>query len=129
MNVYFVPSFFIFYFNFLQVIFNKLSYQFVQVMEIGFSIPSYFNTCFNQYYGYPPREVKFRNALNREDSEEIQTSNNNAGVIAFSANCAAKILTVNHHKLIPLPDFCHFFPPIIGSNLLSNSVLNLKMSN
>jgi TolB-like protein/Tfp pilus assembly protein PilF len=28
---------------------------------VGFSSPTYFNTCFHDYYGYPPGEVKFRN--------------------------------------------------------------------
>lgn len=27
---------------------------------VGFTSPSYFNTCFNEYYGFPPGEVKFR---------------------------------------------------------------------
>ncbi len=29
--------------------------------RVGFSSPTYFNTCFHDYYGYPPGEVKFRN--------------------------------------------------------------------
>ncbi|CAM4231787.1 helix-turn-helix domain-containing protein [Gillisia limnaea] len=49
--------------------------------KVGFSSPSYFNTSFNQYYGYPPGEVKFRNPLNDEDSEEIQTSNDNTATL------------------------------------------------
>ncbi len=28
--------------------------------RVGFSSPTYFNTCFHDYYGYPPGEVKFR---------------------------------------------------------------------
>ncbi len=43
--------------------------------KVGFSSPSYFNTAFNQYYGYPPGEAKFRNPLNREENEELPTSN------------------------------------------------------
>lgn len=30
--------------------------------RVGFSSPTYFNTCFNNLYGYPPGEVKFQNA-------------------------------------------------------------------
>lgn len=49
--------------------------------KVGFSSPTYFNTSFHQYYGYPPGEVKFRNPLNDEDSEEIQTSNDNTATL------------------------------------------------
>ena len=28
--------------------------------QVGFSSPTYFNTCFRDYFGYPPGEVKFR---------------------------------------------------------------------
>ncbi len=31
---------------------SEISYQ------VGFSSPSYFNTCFNEYFGYPPGKVK-----------------------------------------------------------------------
>lgn len=34
--------------------------------RVGFNSPTYFNTCFNKYYGYPPGEVKFK---------DIETSN------------------------------------------------------
>lgn len=44
--------------------------------KVGFSSPTYFNTSFHQYYGYPPGEVKFRNPLYDEDSEEIHAPNN-----------------------------------------------------
>ncbi len=30
--------------------------------RVGFNSPTYFNTCFHNYYGYPPGEVKFRRA-------------------------------------------------------------------
>ena len=29
--------------------------------RVGFGSPTYFNTCFSEYYGYPPGEVKYRN--------------------------------------------------------------------
>ncbi len=29
--------------------------------RVGFSSPTYFNTCFHDHYGYTPGEVKFRN--------------------------------------------------------------------
>jgi len=31
--------------------------------RVGFSSPTYFNTCFNNFYGYPPGEVKYQNAI------------------------------------------------------------------
>jgi AraC-like DNA-binding protein len=31
--------------------------------RVGFTSPTYFNTCFNNFYGYPPGEVKFQRAI------------------------------------------------------------------
>ena len=31
--------------------------------RVGFSSPTYFNTCFNNFYGYPPGEVKHQRAI------------------------------------------------------------------
>ncbi|MCW5519444.1 helix-turn-helix domain-containing protein [Aureitalea sp. L0-47] len=31
--------------------------------QVGFNSPTYFNTCFNEYFGYPPGEVKHRAEL------------------------------------------------------------------
>ena len=31
--------------------------------RVGFSSPTYFNTCFHNFYGYPPGEVKFQKAI------------------------------------------------------------------
>jgi TolB-like protein/AraC-like DNA-binding protein len=42
--------------------------------RVGFNSPSYFNTSFNQYFGYPPGEVKYRANTNHDDEEDIQLS-------------------------------------------------------
>ena len=31
--------------------------------RVGFSSPTYFNTCFHNFYGYPPGEVKYQNKV------------------------------------------------------------------
>jgi TolB-like protein/AraC-like DNA-binding protein/lipopolysaccharide biosynthesis regulator YciM len=31
--------------------------------RVGFASPTYFNTCFHNFYGYPPGEVKFQKAI------------------------------------------------------------------
>ena len=31
--------------------------------RVGFTSPTYFNTCFHNFYGYPPGEVKFQRAI------------------------------------------------------------------
>lgn len=31
--------------------------------RVGFSSPTYFNTCFHNFYGYPPGEVKFQKSI------------------------------------------------------------------
>ncbi len=35
--------------------------------RVGFGSPTYFNTSFREFYGYPPGEVKFRNPSTNED--------------------------------------------------------------
>ncbi|MDP2087919.1 MAG: helix-turn-helix domain-containing protein [Flavobacteriaceae bacterium] len=34
--------------------------------KVGFSSPAYFSTCFSEYYGFPPGEVKKRGLINSE---------------------------------------------------------------
>ncbi|MBT8394144.1 MAG: helix-turn-helix domain-containing protein, partial [Bacteroidia bacterium] len=38
--------------------------------RVGFNSPSYFNTCFHDYYGYPPGEVKFK----KQKDKQVETS-------------------------------------------------------
>lgn len=42
---------------------SEISYQ------VGFSSPTYFNSCFHKYYGYTPGEVKFRIPSENEGEE------------------------------------------------------------
>ncbi len=35
--------------------------------RVGFNSPTYFNTCFHDYYGFPPGEVKFREPKVEDD--------------------------------------------------------------
>src|SRR5680860_445359 len=42
-----------------------------------------------------------------------QCTNDNTGVNALSAHCCAKVLSINQRKLIPIKEFCHFYPSII----------------
>ncbi len=41
--------------------------------RVGFNSPTYFNTCFNQFYGYPPGEAKFRKTSANQQTESIDT--------------------------------------------------------
>ena len=34
--------------------------------QVGFGSPSYFNTCFHEYFGYPPGEVKIRKSIEKK---------------------------------------------------------------
>ncbi len=38
--------------------------------RVGFNSPTYFNTCFHQYYGFPPGEVKFRD-IKTSDQDDL----------------------------------------------------------
>jgi TolB-like protein/AraC-like DNA-binding protein len=39
--------------------------------KVGFSSPSYFNTCFHEYYGYPPGKVKRGASIKKNDKPII----------------------------------------------------------
>lgn len=38
--------------------------------KVGFNSPAYFNTCFSEYFGYPPGEVKRKGLDSREENGE-----------------------------------------------------------
>ena len=38
--------------------------------RVGFNSPTYFNSSFSEYYGYPPGEVKYRNPNTSDDSSD-----------------------------------------------------------
>ncbi|MGB5437635.1 MAG: helix-turn-helix domain-containing protein [Maribacter sp.] len=42
--------------------------------RVGFNSPTYFNTCFHDYYGYPPGEVKYRKPSEIEKGGKDRTS-------------------------------------------------------
>ncbi|BAX81436.1 hypothetical protein ALGA_3136 [Labilibaculum antarcticum] len=42
--------------------------------RVGFRSPTYFNKCFHDYYGYPPGEVKKKNASYSESEIEFKSS-------------------------------------------------------
>jgi TolB-like protein/AraC-like DNA-binding protein len=41
--------------------------------RVGFNSPTYFNTCFHDYYGYPPGEARFRKPLESEKGGKDRT--------------------------------------------------------
>lgn len=42
--------------------------------RVGFRSPTYFNTSFHNYYGYPPGEVKYRNPSINKDNRNFQST-------------------------------------------------------
>jgi uncharacterized protein (TIGR02145 family) len=40
--------------------------------KVGFSSPAYFNTCFHEFFGYPPGQVKRTTAKNAKEKNSIQ---------------------------------------------------------
>lgn len=51
--------------------------------KVGFGSPSYFNTCFHDFYGYPPGEVKFRNPLINEEKKDRESLIENSNTITI----------------------------------------------
>ncbi len=51
--------------------------------KVGFGSPSYFNTCFHDFYGYPPGEVKFRNPLINEEKKDREPLIENSNTITI----------------------------------------------
>ena len=45
--------------------------------RVGFKSPTYFNTSFHAYYGYPPGEVKYENLLPEEDRKNTKVIKQN----------------------------------------------------
>ena len=43
--------------------------------QVGFGSPSYFNTCFHEFYGYPPGEVKIRKSIEKKKQLFISKKN------------------------------------------------------
>ncbi|MGB5420160.1 helix-turn-helix domain-containing protein [Algibacter sp.] len=58
--------------------------------RVGFSSPTYFNTRFSEYYGYPPGEVKYRTAT--KDKSELNV--NDTSQKLASGNIENRIPTV-----------------------------------
>jgi TolB-like protein/AraC-like DNA-binding protein len=63
----------------LQKAFDMLEHERFTVSEVasraGFSSPAYFNTCFREQFGYPPGEVKRKNAGRTASGIEITIGN------------------------------------------------------
>lgn len=47
--------------------------------SVGFNSPSYFNTSFNNYFGYPPGEVKFRKTAVNEEPAILEPKKSSVG--------------------------------------------------
>jgi TolB-like protein/Tfp pilus assembly protein PilF len=108
--------------------------------RVGFSSPTYFNTSFHQYYGYPPGEVKFRNSLNDEGNEEIQTPNDKTEIPTTKKRLFNKrIYVIAALAILSIASFAYFNytnsePAIIIENkeafaLSENSIAVLPFKN
>ncbi|MCP4975841.1 MAG: helix-turn-helix domain-containing protein [Maribacter sp.] len=54
---------------------NKVATASEIAYRVGFASPTYFNTCFREYYGYTPGEVKYRNPLNKAEKKNTRILN------------------------------------------------------
>ncbi len=67
--------------------------------RIGFGSPTYFNKCFNEYYGFPPGEAKNRIAENPADTKhlepaEIQTVPNRKKILDVRILAGALLIVI-----------------------------------
>ncbi|MBT8180339.1 MAG: helix-turn-helix domain-containing protein [Eudoraea sp.] len=71
--------------------------------RVGFSSPTYFNTCFRIYYGYPPGKAKYRNTdADQETSiNEIEKKGNEPVVLKLHSKVADKPFG-KRYLLVPL---------------------------
>ena len=85
--------------------------------RVGFSSPTYFNTSFRDYYGYPPGEVKLRSSLMTEEDENNQVlgQNDSSGTIKKKVLAKGKpfkqtrVLVFSLAILILIAGFSYFF--------------------
>lgn len=84
--------------------------------KVGFGSPTYFNTCFNNYYGFTPGEVKFRNSNALEIKKKSDTLNLiNSGQRTFKKlTIKQRILT---NKLALVNTFLIILLSVIGYSL------------
>ena len=67
---------------------------------VGFSSPTYFNTCFKDYYGYPPGEAKVRAASSDQDEhasegpDTIVTTDDNTTILHKKLNLSKRWVMV-----------------------------------
>ena len=87
--------------------------------RVGFSSPTYFNTCFHDYYGYPPGEVKFRNPkvvdLNIDEQGVVLT--NADQTISKKASVKKNLLS---KRMIWINTFFILLLSVLGYNLYQN---------
>ncbi|TNJ42445.1 helix-turn-helix domain-containing protein [Tamlana fucoidanivorans] len=56
--------------------------------RVGFSSPTYFNSSFKDYFGYPPGEVKYRSSIPTEHNNESHVGINGVSASSYSGTFA-----------------------------------------
>ena len=97
--------------------------------KVGFSSPAYFSTCFSEYFGYPPGEVKKRSLYGFE--EKVKESFNDSLDIRHEPPAKSKlpVMTMPVRRIVTFASFCLLFILVIIYIFNPENFSNLKFAN
>ncbi len=73
---------------------SEISYR------VGFKSPTYFNTSFHNYYGYPPGEAKHQNPITKENNTIIQIKEQNSSDKDTSINSKIEKISFRQRMIL-----------------------------
>ncbi|NKI25563.1 helix-turn-helix domain-containing protein [Arenibacter sp. 6A1] len=123
----------------LQKALELLQHNVATVAEIGYMVgfgsPTYFNTCFHDYYGYPPGEAKIRNAILDERENEEGLNDFQFGFTHWPERSTRKYLTPIKVAVITfiglalmIVMFLFYSQNLMGENIWGSTPKNQEMS-
>ena len=87
--------------------------------RVGFNSPTYFNTCFHDYYGYPPGEAKIRNPDVNNQNEDEQVIKTTSSVQKQSDTPSSK-KSILSKRMVWINTFFILLLSVLGYNLYQN---------
>ena len=98
----------------MQMLQNNVATASEIAYRVGFKSATYFTTCFNEYYGYPPGEAKIRNPLTTIESDQTLIAEKGSprpeNIVILKKNILSKrMILANTVGIILLGIFFYFF--------------------